>query len=879
MILNYVAIPDLLRCARTSHRMQEMVYDDTRWVQKLRAMGCWNETEARQRTAEAARQRRGDVPDGDAGHTRKKDSGGVLFDAVRDDTSRPQPAAHRKQKSEAEALANGFDAISLSSSKAAAGHARSASKSTQALHALDKVRSARGAARQEYGRIYGALAPFFFDLVNAPTHDQPRVFTVFKDPQQQAKMLAQLRLFARSDSSVGALQREESLMSMSSLFENAALREFEQGYAALDYDGSMKRYAHVLVELNGGNAAIDSYIHNHTLMRNKRALGDPLDCINHAFEGQVNLNPSRDFFEKLANALNADALVIHRVFPPTANVVQPFLDRIGDSIITDYVNPLFDEAHSGAIDMYLKLVTGVFEQSMQFVTALRNVSPKETELVREKAKEVVSSCFEPHVDLYLQEELEYFTSQATAEVERWDKQLSEQEQSAESFFMSNVQRQAVKRDFLTSFKKVLMMPINVLPSMTANSTATVTPATAAAVPPVVAEAPAPSLQPPPRVASPASAFIEGHGRSRSISPRPVEAPTNELAAKAAIMNSKLEGIASLFSIEVALTLVHAGRGSIGRAAPFVKLGGKYGGEAREQCETVFIRLLHVLGSKHVQPGFDKAVSHLSLYKAREATEHSQTGVQPLVTFLELVNVGDLIQQMVEVFFVQELVQPKLCDQDDFLNPAGKEKKKFEQMLDERVAAGLNKGIDALMDEVEYLCGSTQAATDFNPEATGDKSEPDTEVGATPTAKQVVQLVSSHTSMLVGSADKNLLDIFQQEVGLRLFGALCKHFKRQRISVVGAVRLISDVNAYFEYIQTLRNKDILRYFRALRELSQIFLVDGSRGKEIATIIADGDRYHGIFRAEEVYEFAERRADWYAIRAKVEKHMYGFGCLMM
>ena len=76
-----------------------------------------------------------------------------------------------------------------------------------------------------------------------------------------------------------------------------------------------------------------------------------------------------------------------------------------------------------------------------------------------------------------------------------------------------------------------------------------------------------------------------------------------------------------------------------------------------------------------------------------------------------------------------------------------------------------------------------------------------------------------------------------------------------------------------------NKSITQYFAALRELSQIYLIDPNHAKEIATIIADTDRYHGIFRAEEVYEYAERRADWYHIKGAVEKQMYGVGCLVM
>ena len=88
-----------------------------------------------------------------------------------------------------------------------------------------------------------------------------------------------------------------------------------------------------------------------------------------------------------------------------------------------------------------------------------------------------------------------------------------------------------------------------------------------------------------------------------------------------------------------------------------------------------------------------------------------------------------------------------------------------------------------------------------------------------------------------------------------------------------------MNLYFTYIQTLKNADLLQFFTALRELAQIYLVDASDAKELATIIADGDRFHGIFRAEEVYQFAERRADWYLIRGKVERAMYGIGCVVM
>ena len=187
------------------------------------------------------------------------------------------------------------------------------------------------------------------------------------------------------------------------------------------------------------------------------------------------------------------------------------------------------------------------------------------------------------------------------------------------------------------------------------------------------------------------------------------------------MNSRLEGIKSLFSIEVALNLTHLAKACIERTALLVQMEGEHGQEAKEQCGAIFVALINILGDRHIKKGFDKAVQHLSNYNPREVrnlrsqaapSEEQVVGVEPLVTFLELVNVGDLIQQMVDVFYAQELVATKLTDRDDFLDPAVKGKKRFEQMLDERVAAGLNRGIDVLMNEVEYICATTQLTTDF-----------------------------------------------------------------------------------------------------------------------------------------------------------------------
>jgi len=795
MVLDFLPVSDLMRCAQVSRRVNEMVYDDSRWVQRLKNMGCWNETEARQRyeenmkrkfeaqrAKEAEEARRtgaalnGNV-NGIAGGGPAQQKGSVtLFDAgAEEEKTRRSLEKMNIQTQRRATVDRGFDSPTLVSNGTLPTSPLSPKDPNSALKVFSRVRSIRGFARQEYAKIYSAIAPFYFDLIKSKSHMDPILFRTYKDPEQQAHMLSQLKKFAKSDFAQGWKAREEKLESMTGVFENAALREFEQGLQMQDIDGRMRRYAHVLVMLNGGTAAIDTFIQNNPLMLRKELLGNPLDNVRHAMPGDVTLHPSLEFFRQLAVALNEQVLVIDRIFPPAVDVLKPFVERITEDVISEYLNALFDEVHERSMEAFLKTVSGLFEQALRFAATVKPAKGSSSSLAQD-VKASISKCFEPHIDLYLQEELDNFSHRSEAVVDAWERRLTEEEASKESFFMSNFNRQADKRDFLTSFKKVIMMPVNVvtaIPSYTpfaSNKPTTVT-------------SNKDGLTATPRTSTPVPT-------ERSASPQ-AEAPTTELSAKAALMNARLEGISTMFSLEVALQLIHSAKASLERVALFVQLGGQSGEEAREQSELVFVTLLQILGTRHIKAGFDRAVLHLSEYNPREISEHSKGGVEPLVTFLELVNVGDMIQQMIDVFYAQELVAAKLSDRDDFLSPSVKEKKRFEQMLDERVAAGLNKGIDVLMDEVEFICATSQLPTDFSP--TGDIVD----LGPTETAKRVVDLISSHVGMLTGSTDKNMLDVFNQEVGLRLFTALCKHIKRQRISVDGAILLIRYVAPQLE----------------------------------------------------------------------------------
>ena len=104
--------------------MQEMVYDDSRWVQRLQSMGCWNEAEARSRFEEAMRKkwlanktkqedeakRKGIGVDGTHAQTTNKRE--TLFDAGQEQEKQKRSAAAAALEYPSR-LADGFETLAI----------------------------------------------------------------------------------------------------------------------------------------------------------------------------------------------------------------------------------------------------------------------------------------------------------------------------------------------------------------------------------------------------------------------------------------------------------------------------------------------------------------------------------------------------------------------------------------------------------------------------------------------------------------------------------------------------------------------------------------------------------------------------------------------
>lgn len=145
----------------------------------------------------------------------------------------------------------------------------------------------------------------------------------------------------------------------------------------------------------------------------------------------------------------------------------------------------------------------------------------------------------------------------------------------------------------------------------------------------------------------------------------------------------------------------------------------------------------------------------------QPAEHDKTtSVAPLLQFFELVHVGDTIQSMVQVYFDKEIAP--YVDKTDFLNAVMREKKRFESVLDDAVASGLNAGIEVLMNQVEHIIQVKTGPREYYP-------EPDVqqELGPTLGCREAIACLEMHCNLLKGSTSKEVLEVFYQEVGIRL----------------------------------------------------------------------------------------------------------------
>lgn len=95
------------------------------------------------------------------------------------------------------------------------------------------------------------------------------------------------------------------------------------------------------------------------------------------------------------------------------------------------------------------------------------------------------------------------------------------------------------------------------------------------------------------------------------------------------------------------------------------------------------------------------------------------------------------------------------------------------------------------------------------------------LGPTEGCTEAIRCLEAHLRLLKGNVNREVLEVFETEVGVRLIGQvfplhiwkfvvnsrlyriLQKHLKRQIISLNGGFQVIADLNAYHAFISSLK----------------------------------------------------------------------------
>ncbi|EPQ50311.1 hypothetical protein GLOTRDRAFT_50733 [Gloeophyllum trabeum ATCC 11539] len=619
------------------------------------------------------------------------------------------------------------------------------------------------------------------------------------------------------------------------------------------------------------------------------------------FYEQGRWNPLDNFTETGALAFDAmdilmtnvlEALRDHgaravRVFPPESNVLLSFADRIAVEVVCEYIAQLLTRAREISNAVFLQATAATFKEAWRMVDTVMQVAEQRADclVTRTKAEDVVYRMFETNMDEYLDEEVESLKHNFDVICRSWDKQTSQASTvlttSREGArFLGSQNPAQVKRNVLASFTDVLLLPVTIVPrTVGAVGAALQTGGTAAAQ--------GIAMLNPQRWGGSGAVGSGGSGRdgysrdfqlqdgdnvlfefaSMSSQKTTTTAVTSVKTHSVGTSTTQSNGAQSdkmelLLSLDIALELIHADREALKRAETFAGYPGHYGHRVHDTMEEIFILLLQTMSEKHLVPGFNAATERMRAYKPAEHSE--TTSVAPLMQFFELVHVGDTIQSMVQVYFDKELA-PRI-DKTDFLNGVVREKKRFENALDDSVAAGLNAGTEVLMNQVEHIILTLTQPREYYP----PDDAPPLELGPTKGCQEVIKCLDMHCQLLKGSTTKDVLEVFYQEVGWRLIAILQKHIKRQIISLTGGFQLIADLNAYHAFIASLKVPSITAEFSHLKMLGHVYVVDDA--KDLAQIVRDVTRYGGAYKPEDIYEFIQRRADWKKIEKTVDKTMY-------
>ncbi|KAJ3272112.1 Exocyst complex component 5 [Terramyces sp. JEL0728] len=153
-------------------------------------------------------------------------------------------------------------------------------------------------------------------------------------------------------------------------FEKSLLQKFDQVYSSADRD-TMNHIAKTLIDFNGGNSCIQTYVNQHAFFINilKIAETDTENLGETTWESQK-LSSLQRLFDEIRQAISSEWDVIYDVFPNATNVIQVFVQRIFAQSIQNFLEVLMQEASFKSSQIYLEVLTRSHKETSDLVADL-----------------------------------------------------------------------------------------------------------------------------------------------------------------------------------------------------------------------------------------------------------------------------------------------------------------------------------------------------------------------------------------------------------------------------------------------------------------------------------------------------------------------------
>lgn len=184
------------------------------------------------------------------------------------------------------------------------------------------------------------------------------------------------------------------------------------------------------------------------------------------------------FMTELLQTLQTEGSLVARVFPPEQQVLLTFASRIANEVLGEYIIAVLAKARSIDIHLYLQAAAATFSQALKIVDTLEKIEPRHSDTVTPaRCRAIVLSMFEAHLDEYLQEERDWVrnammdlcseggetSSSGAASSTRTSVSRVKAAKTMDAAFLASNNPAQVKRNVLSGFKDVLLMPVTVVP--------------------------------------------------------------------------------------------------------------------------------------------------------------------------------------------------------------------------------------------------------------------------------------------------------------------------------------------------------------------------------------------------------------------------------